>query len=274
MPRSLTLAAARNADRLRAAAGDQIASDTTGVLAQFRAFASSAVFSTNVSADKIAAFDACQAIVDARTLAQHQAGGDRRAGLRSFQREQSKYFTRRVRFEALWREGRRLVYGALNAGGMGTERSYGPFCVVIADPAAHDPAGLAVFPGNSALRYCSPEGVVDSALAYAEAAPWDDRDALATVERGADALAEDPRDWPRAICTPQRYLEAAVAPGPPLAGVDAVRIRRAYRERLEDLRLQALDGSLQPGTAAREVGAYETLRRWRRSRAIAIESVG
>jgi len=273
MPRSLTLAATRNGARLRAAAQALTERDGTGALSRFRALASDSVFSTNVSADKIAVFDDRGAIIDAREIARHHAGGDRRAGLRAFRRQQSDLFIRRVRFEALWRDGRRLVYGALNAGGMGTE-SFGPFCVVIADPASHAPTALAVFPDDSAMRYCSRVGIVDSARAGAEAAPWNARDALATVERGAEALAVAPTLWPRVICTTQRYLEAVVAPGPPLDAVDAVRLRRDYRERLEDLRLQALAGNLKPGTALREVRAYEALRGWRRLRGITVESVG
>ena len=266
MPRSITHAGASNGDRLRAAARVLIRGDTSGTLSRFLEFANDSVFSTNVSADKSSSSTTGGQSPTLVPIAQHSARGDRRAGLRAFRHAQSAYFTRRVRFEALWRDGRRFVYGALNAGGMGTGNHFGPFCIVIADPTRHAPSGLAVFPENTAVRYCSLDGIVDSARAFAEAAAWSDRNALATIERAAEAIVTPPELWPRLICNPKRYLEAVVAPGPPLDAVDAVRLRHDYRERLEDLRLQALTGYLGPGTALREVGAYEALRGWRRSR--------
>lgn len=274
MPLSLTRAGQRNSAGVRAAAATLLARDASGALAAFHALADRCAFSTNVSADKIAMFDMAGRILDGRTIEQHRAGGDRRAGLRAFRAVQGAYLARRTRFEALWNDGRRLVYGALNAGGMGTEGRYGPFCVVIADPSAPAPAALGVFPADSVARYCSATGVVNRIRALADIVAWPDRGALATIERQPEALAQPPHTWPDVICTPSRYLEAVLAPGPPLATVDAVRVRQTYLDRLEDLSVLGIDGALDPGTALRELVAFEAMNRWRVDHGVAIEGVG
>lgn len=273
MPRSVTRAGVRNSARVRAAARDLLTGDRSGVLAEFHALADRSAFSSNVSADKIVAFDAHDAMLDARAIEQHHAGGDRLAGLRAFRRRQRGWYVRRVRFEALWLHGRQFVYGALNAGGMGTEGRYGPFCVVIGDPGSCAPAALAVFPANSAERYCSSAGIVDSDRAREEAVAWSDRAALATMQRAREALATSLRDWPRVICDRHRFLEAVLAPAPPLSRVDGVRVRQTYLDRLEDLRLLGVDDDLRQATARRELAAFEAMRRWRVTHGIAIEGV-
>jgi len=276
MPLSLTRAGQRNRAGVLAAAAGLVARDTSGALAGFHALADRSVFSTNVSADKIATFDEVGRILDGRSIEQHRAGGDRRAGLRAFRAIQGAYFVRRTRFEALWNHGRRFVYGALNAGGMGTEGRYGPFCVVIGDPSAPAPASaaLGVFPADSVVRYCSRTGVVNRIGALADVVAWPDRGALATIEREPEALSQHPRTWPDVVCTPSRYLEAVLAPGPPLATVDAVRVRQTYLDRLEDLSVLGIDGALDPGTALRELVAFEAMNRWRVDHGVAIEGVG
>jgi len=274
MALSLNRAGARNSRRTREAARLLVEGDRTGVLALFRTFAGRSVFSTNVSADKIALFDTHGALLDARAVEQARADGDRAAGLRSFRRRQHRYFARRVRFEALWNHGRRFVYGAVNAGGMGTEDLFGPFCIVVADPSASAPAALGVVPGDSASRYCSRDGVVDRARALDEVVAWSDRADLVTVERASDALAVPHDEWMAAICRPGRYIEAIVAPGPPLAAIDAVRLRRGHLERLEELRAIGIDDGPRSNTGGLELLAFETLQRWRVAYALDIESVG
>jgi len=274
MPLSVTRAASLNGSRVRAAATRLMTRDSSGALSRFHELADRSAFSSNVSADKIEVFDVHGAILDARAIEQYNASGDRTAGLRAFRLRQRDWLVRRIRFEALWRHGRRFIYGALNAGGIGTEGRYGPFCLVIADPGSCAPSALAVFPADSAERYCSAAGAVDRDRARAEAVAWSDRAALTTIERASEALATPPGAWPQVICAPGRYLEAVIAPGPSLDSVSAVRVRQAYRDRLDDLRVQALDDDLQPGTALRELAAYEALRRWRVAHGIAIEGVG
>lgn len=236
MPLSLKRAGALNGSRVRAAADQVVASDLTGSLEPFLALASGSAFSTNVHAHKIEVFDVHGAILDARAIKIVQAGGDVRSGSRAFELEQGSWLVRREGFEAIWRDGSQLVYGAVNAGGMGVERPrFGSFCVVIRDPTPQA-RELAVFPADSAERYCSPAGDVDRDRARREAVAWRDRGHLATIERAGDVPGTLPPAWPWLICNPRRYLEAIVTPGPPLASVDAVRVRDAYLERLADLR--------------------------------------
>ena len=221
------------------------------------------MFSTNVSADKIELFDARGAIVDARAIEQARAGGDRAAGLRAFRHRQAGYFVRRARFEAMWNHGRRFVYGAVNAGGMGTEDQFGPFCIVVGDPSASAPAALGVVPDNSVSRYCSSGGVVDRTRALDEVVTWSDRADLVAIERESEALVVPPEGWPAAICRPRRYIEAIVAPGPPLAALGAVRLRADHLAWLEDLRAAGIDDASRSNTEGHGLLAFETLQRWR-----------
>lgn len=116
-----------------------------------------------------------------------------------------------MRFEAIWNHGRRFVYGAVNAGGMGTE-GFGPFCIVVDDPGASAPAALGVVPADSASRYCSRDGTVDRARALGEVIAWSDRGDLVAVERANDVSGVPPDEWTVVVCRSRRYLEALVAP--------------------------------------------------------------
>jgi len=274
MPLSLMSAARRNRTAVRAAARALIRADGSGTLTRFHALAGGSGFSSNVSADKITVFHKTGSILDARSIAQHRAGGDRRAGLRAFRCDQRTWYTRRVRFEAIWRFGRQFVYGAVNAGGMGTEARFGPFCLVIGDPERSSPAALAIFPSNSAARYCSREGAVDDASARNEVVPWPGRADAATIQRGAEALATPEPHWPVVLCSASAYLEAVIAPSPARDALSAVRVREAYLERLEDLEGRLLAGDTLHGADSHEATAFEALNEWRRTSAIAIESVG
>jgi hypothetical protein len=191
-PLSLKRAGALNGSRVRATADRVAAADATGSVEAFRALATASTFSTNVSADKIDAFDAHGAILDARAVRTHHAGGDEAVGLKAFEAEQGSWLVRRQGFEALWRNGSRFVYGAVNAGGMGAELPrFGHFCLVVSEPAAQA-RELGVFPANSAERYYSPAGDVDRDLARREATSWRDRGHLVTIERAADVPATLP----------------------------------------------------------------------------------
>jgi len=255
-------------------AAEEIANDDpTGTVRAFLVLASGSAFSTNVTAGKIEVFDSRGAIVDARRVKVHLAG-DEAAGSLAFEGEQGQWLALREGFEALWRDGHRIVYGAVNAGGMGVERpSFGPFCLVVADPAPQADE-LAVFPADSAVRYCSPTGAVDRERARSEAVTWRCRGHLATIERGHEARTTAPSAWPLLICNPSRYLEAVVTPGPTLEAIDAVRVRGEYLARLEDLKAEAVDTELDPSVELHELIAFEALNRWRTAYKLDIESVG
>ena len=274
MALSLTRAGSLNSKRVRTEAEALVAADATGNLQVFFDLARDSAFSTNVDASKVEAFDALGTILDARALKIHEAGGDEIAGLEAFQATQEDWFIRRTGFEALWRDGSRFVYGAVNAGGMGVERPrFGPFCLVVANPAAEAEA-IAVFPADTAERYASPTGDVDRDLARNKAAAWRDRGHATVIERAADVPTAPTTDWPRLICNPRRYLEAIVAPGPELSAVDAIRVRDSYLERLADLTVAGSEDPLEAATEQRQLNAIETIRRWRSEHGVAIEAVG
>jgi hypothetical protein len=165
MARSLIRVAERNSTACRVVAYDRVRADSTGQLADFLAFVSSSVFSSNVPASKVIAFDEVKAFLDSRSLFQRGCKGDRRAGLRAFRVAQGSWYVPRVRFEALWNYGREFVYGVVNAGGLGADGPFGQFCLVIANPHANAPKAVAVFPANSAERYASGAGNVDGGRA-------------------------------------------------------------------------------------------------------------
>jgi len=209
-------------------------------------------------------FDAAGEVLDARRY-QVAVSGDETTGLAMFAAEQREYFVKRQAFEDFWAHGRQLVYGAVNAGGMGTEGQYGPFCVVIADPTALDPDSLAVFPGDSAQRYTTAAGEVDSAAALAEATAWADRADLAVVERSVEALTTAEGEWPEAVCRAGHYLEAPRAGALPARFVAEVRMRVETRDRLEELRTGVVAGEVIEPSQRGEVRAFQALLGWQRA---------
>ena len=63
---------------------DVLASDPSDRLATFQQFVETSSFSTNVSADKVLAFDQADAVLDTRQFHVQKAGGDAAAGLADF----------------------------------------------------------------------------------------------------------------------------------------------------------------------------------------------
>lgn len=264
MPTDLSATAAgQSADR-RAAAAAMVAADATGAIGRFADLVTTSGWSSNVSADKVSVFDAAGEVLDTRRY--HVAvAGDETAGLASFATAQQGGLARRQAFEDVWEHGRRLVYGAVNAGGMGTEGRYGPFCLVVADPAASGPDALAVFPGDSAQRYTTASGGLDSGAALAEATAWADRADLAVVERGAEALATAEGSWSEVVCRVDHYLEAPRAGTLATSLVAEVRMRPETRARLEELRTGEVAGEALEPSQRGEVRAFQALLGWERA---------
>jgi len=260
----LSATAAANSTTRQTESAALISGDPTGTLTRFHAFVADSVFSSNVSADKVIDWDEAGEVLDTRRWSIAQSGGDVAVGLAAFASQQGQWLVRRQGFEDLWEHGRRFFYGALNAGGMGTEGRYGPFCVVIHDLDAHGPCALAVFPGDSAQRYTTEAGSVDAAAAGREATAWADRAGLALVHRAAEVQAVDEEGWFEVVCRPDRYLEVVVAAQLPIAVVAEVRIRRGTADRLDDLQSRRLIGDVLSPTESNEVRAYEAMQRWRR----------
>lgn len=273
MAANLTLTAERNSAKHRAAADDAIATDASGTRRRFRDLIRHSVFSTNVDAFKIPVFNTAGEILDARSVETQRCGGNRARGLREFRRRQGAWLVRRQGFEDLWKHGRRFVYGAVNAGGMGAEGPFGRFCIVVSDPERPAPDALAVFPGDSASRYTDASGRVNAIRAMSEATSWQDRCALGTTELGADALLIHSAGWPSVICHPRRYLEAARAGSLPITGVAEIRIRAEYRINLDEWRGSFLAGDPLTSEQANQVAAYDVVHSWRRSHGTAINDV-
>lgn len=101
MALSLKRAGALNSSRVHAAAMQIVTDDAGGTMHAFLALADGSAFSTNVSADKLAVFDECGAILDARAARVHRAGGDEDAA----SMEPSVQQRELIAFEALnrWR---------------------------------------------------------------------------------------------------------------------------------------------------------------------------
>ena len=206
-------------------------------------------------------FDEAREVLDARAVEVHRAGGDMAAGLAAFAARQLKG-RRREAFEALWIDGERFIYGALNAGGLGTRGRFGHFCLVLSAPSTRGRT-VALFPGDSAQRYTDDMGSVDAVLAGSEISTWNDRAALAVVERGTEAMAAPADDWPEVVCRPDHYLEAVLSPPLPLADVAEVRVAKTYADRLADLQVRELAGDDLPGSERQEARAYSALQGWR-----------
>jgi len=233
-------------------------------LHRFHALVAESMLSTNVSADKVLAFDQAGAVLDTRRFHIQQAAGDETVGLATFANRQGDMLVRREGFEDLWEHGRTLVYGAVNAGGLGTEGRFGPFCLIVGEPAPAARNVAVCFPGDSAQRYTTDSGVVDEAAACAEAAEWDRRADMALVVRGDEALSEPDASWPHVVCRSDHYMEA-VRRGPvPLDELLGMRLRSTYRARLDELQASALAGDDLDPDQSNEAGAYDVALKWKR----------
>lgn len=275
----LSQTARANAQARRAQADATLAADSSGRLERFRDLSASSVFATNVQLEKLELYDRAGAVVDARTCCIVGCGGDEAAGLALFVERQEDYFVRRERFEDLWEHGRRFVYGAMHAGGAGVP-SFGPICLVLADLASQAPDALGVFPQDTAQRYTDASAAVDESRALSEATAWEDRGALAVVERAAGVLAHSPAEWPELLCSDDDYLEVDVAGPLELAAIERVLLPEDTRVELERLRAaellresDALLGRSISEADSATVRLYDVLHRWRRRTAMTIEGV-
>jgi hypothetical protein len=259
------------AGRTRATAAT--AAEPSGRLGRFGALVATAPCSTNVSADKVQAFEEAGEVLDARSYHVHKAGGDTSAGFASFNAAQGPWLVRRQSFEGLWDHGRRFTYGAVNAGGMGTEGRFGPFCLVVPDPGTPTPDAMAVFPGDSVQRYTTDDGHVDATAATAEATSWDQRGCLAVEELGDEALAAPDEAWPDVVCRPGHYLEVARAGPLPMTGVEEVRLRESFRRTLDVLQARRLRRQPIGAEGDNLVAAYSVVHGWRRARGLVLTDV-
>lgn len=255
MASDLTAAAAANGPARRAAADAAVTADTTGRLADFATLASDSQFSTNVFAAKVTSYGRTGEITP------------------SVAHATDPWRPRREAFEDVWDHGRHLVYGAVNAGGIGAE-DFGAFCLVAGAPEAGAPLALAVFPGDSAQRYTTSAAVVDVARAVSEATPWPGRGDLAVVERGGEALASTEDEWPDLVCRADRYFEVVRAGTFPTSLVTEVRTRAGFMDWLDDLDAQRrLEGVVLDPDQSNALDAYDVVQGWRRSTGLVLATV-
>ena len=271
--RDVTATATANTSARRVAADAAIASDTTGSLSALRDLVRRSTMSTNVSADKLFAYDDGGEVLHTRDAAVRTAGGNEPAGSATFATLQGGWLRRREGFEDLWHHGRRFLYGAVNAGGMGTEGKFGPFCLVVPDPEHSAPDALAVFPGDSASTYTDDTGAVDEVAAAADATAWAARGELAVLERGAEALTSAASSWPEVVCRQDHYLEVVRAGELPVTEVAELRVREAFRRRLDRLQARVVRRDALTPEDANLAAAYDVANGWRRSHGLAITDV-
>jgi hypothetical protein len=251
----LTATAEANGPARRAAAAAAVAADTSGRLADFGALASNSWFGTNVFATKLSSYGRVGEITP------------------SAAKPSDAFRPRREAFEDAWDHGRRLVYGTVNAGGMGAE-NFGAFCLLVVAPDAGAPLALAVFPDDSAQRYTTSPAAVDVARASSEATAWADRGDLAVVERGAEALSSAEDGWPDLVCRADRYFEAVRAGAFPTSMVTEVRTRAGFKDWLDELDAhRRLLGAVLEPDESNALDAYDVVQGWRRSTGVILATV-
>jgi hypothetical protein len=265
----LTATAAGNSPARQAQAREVLEKAGSGELQRFRWLAALSAFSTNVDFDKVVVYDDAGEVLDTRGY-YAERHGDIAAGLRAFAEKQGSWLARREAFEDLWEYGRTLIYGAVNAGGMGVMGSFGPICLVVPNPDQQSPRALAAFPADTAARYTDASGTVDERRAQEEVTAWAARGELALIERQSEAMAASATDWPRVLCCPTAYLEATFAGSLPLRALSEVRLLDEVRAHLRKLRLRLVAGETLTDTEQNELGAYDRLQRWRREHGTAI----
>jgi hypothetical protein len=272
MGADLTATAEGNSHARCAAAREKLEADTSRSLASFRDFVEKSAFATNVRLEKVVAYEEAGGIIDGRAYCILCSAGDTVAGLERFASSQNRYFLGRENFEDLWEHGRRFVYGAVNAGGMGVEE-FGPICLVVADVEAEVPDALGVFPEDTVKRYTDAGSGVDEGRALSEVTMWDDRSDLAVVERANEAVTAAQAGWPPLLCSDDGYLEVVVTGPLPLKAIAEARLPDALRARLDELRAKYLLEEPMTMVEQGEAHAYDVLHRWRHRHGTAIDRV-
>ncbi len=268
----LNATGAANSARHRAHCAALVGADPTGRLDRFRELVVTSAFSTNVSADKIIAYGRAEQILD--TLSAYRVVEGAPVGTERFEVEQGAYLAGRQAFEAMWEHGHRFVYGAVNAGGMGTEGKYGHYCLVVPDPDEAGSEALGVFPGNSVTIYYREEtGVVDEQTACADAAAWTERADVAVATQHEEVGRTSEGGWPAVVCRPDHFLEVAWAPAAQPSAIREARLRSGkYSELLQFVRRAAQKLPLS-NSEQNEIRALQTLWQWRNEHGLHITRV-
>jgi hypothetical protein len=181
------------------------------------------------------------------------------------------YFERRIAFDGRLDGSERLLYGALNLGGLGAAR-FGKFCVVFRSSFAAGLAELAYLWADSLQTYLLPDGSVDEERLCRDACPHSHRHYLAGLKHGAEACRLGETKWPPLVCSEHRLIEAIFAGDPGPGDLEAVRMDRAEYKRYTVSLPDALLGRLSVVETEQILSLY-TLVLGLEERAIPLETV-
>jgi len=151
---------------------------------------------------------------------ERRTGHPREELLRSRLRD---YYDRRMAFDRHLDQGTRILYVALNLGGLGAVH-YGDYCLVFGEAFAAGLADLAYLWADSLKTYLLPGDVVDDAGLRRDACPHSHRHCQATLKHGEEAVGLAEASWPALVCSRNGFIEAIFVADPDPGDVQAVRM--------------------------------------------------
>jgi hypothetical protein len=181
------------------------------------------------------------------------------------------YYERRIAFDGRLDGSERLLYGALNVGGLGAAR-FGIFCVVFRSSFAAGLAELAYLWADSLETYLLPGGAVDEERLCRDACLHSHRHYLAGLKHGAEACRRGEAEWPPLVCSEHSFIEAIFAGDPGPGDVEAVRMERAEYKRYTVALPDALRGRLDE-VETEQILSLDTVVLGLEKRAIPLETV-
>lgn len=195
---------------------------------------------------------------EARERARRE-GGDSEEYLKQ---QQADHYHKRMMFERSFEDGEEFRYASLNIGGTGLSY-YGPYCLVLRDPADGDLAAL--LPANSLERFVHDEGAgprLDEAALRRAVAPWPNRHHLTACKHAGDVASTPDADWPKMMCHATKEEESFVeiilgSPVTPQT-LTEVRVEKA-KVRLDDLIAGTVTGTLTDAERAELMTRLEVL---------------
>ena len=155
------------------------------------------------------------------------------------------FYDKRVAFDAYFAGGESFRYGALNIGGLGTER-YGEFCVVLRHEEMTATCEIGYLQSDSLRTYVSDKGVDGTALEK-ECSSDAAKHLLCSLKHSAELDAASEETWPQMVCNQDQYVEAIFVGGLSAEKIQSVRISKGlyelyyeyvyneYREKLSEL---------------------------------------
>ena len=119
----------------------------------------------------------------------------------------NEYHDRRIAFEASFTQGREFRYGALNIGGIGTDK-YGELCAVLSPDWTDVHKSIAYLRSDSLRHYVTRDCSVKLDTLRRDVATGDSRHCLAALKHG-DRIADlAVGDWAMLVCSSEEYIEA------------------------------------------------------------------